>query len=135
MVRLYRRLGRWNDLTRLLWDEVNPDKAPCQKLEALVELAKLEEHWWRDHLAAEGLTRQALALVEVMALRGRAPTMLFLRREALEHRLWRLRRRLAGQVSAGQLEGRVGFEPTTPGLKVRDPLTPQDNARFGQLGL
>ena len=29
----------------------------------------------------------------------------------------------------------MGFEPTTPGLKVRDPLTPQDNARFGQLGL
>ena len=27
-------------------------------------------------------------------------------------------------VSGGGLEGRVGFEPTTPGLKVREPFGP-----------
>jgi hypothetical protein len=64
-------------------------------LEALIELAKLEEHHHREYATAEALTRDALSLVEVMALRegGLAPTTL--RREVLEHRLWHLRRRLA----------------------------------------
>lgn len=100
LVRLYRHLGRWNDLSRRLGDEVRADKAPCWKLEALVELAKLKEHRWRDYSGAEGLTRQALALVEVTALRGEVPTTSLLQREALEHRLWRLRRRLASKASA-----------------------------------
>ncbi len=93
LARLYRRLGRWDDQTRVLRDWVGNDKTPSAKLEALVELAKVEEHRHHDYASAEALARQALAIVEVMALRGRAPIMPQLGREALEHRLWRLRRR------------------------------------------
>ena len=66
-----------------------------RRLEALIELAKLEEHRRRDYAAAEAVTRRALALVELLALRGGGRTIPSLRREAMEHRLWRLRRRLA----------------------------------------
>ncbi len=94
LARLYRRLRRWNDQARILRDDICSDRASGARLEALVELAKLEEHRRRDYASAEALTRQALALLEVLALRGRVPTIASLQREALEHRLWRLRRRL-----------------------------------------
>jgi hypothetical protein len=93
VARLYRRLGRWSDQARVLRDWVANDNTPVTRLEALIELAKLEEHRHRDYASAEALTRQALALVEVMDLRGRTPMLPVLRRDALEHRLWRLRRR------------------------------------------
>lgn len=75
-------------------DDVRSDRTPGARLEALVELAKLEEHRYRDYASAEALTGQALAIVQAMDLRGRVPTMASLQREALEHRLWRLRRRV-----------------------------------------
>jgi tetratricopeptide (TPR) repeat protein len=93
LARLCRRLGRWDDQVRVLRDWLGNDGTPSAKLEALVELAKMEEHRQRDYASAEALTRQALALVEVMTVRGGAPMLRQLRREALEHRLWRLRRR------------------------------------------
>ena len=95
LARLYRRLGRWEDAARLWREEAENGGAPERRLEALIELAKLEEHRRRDYAAAEAVTRRALALVELLALRGGGRTIPSLRREALEHRLWRLRRRLA----------------------------------------
>jgi hypothetical protein len=94
LTRLYRRLGRWQDQARVARAWVHDSRVPDLKLEALVALAKLEEHRHRDYSAAETLTRQAISLVEVLTMRGKPPTMPPLRREALEHRLWRLRRRL-----------------------------------------
>jgi len=92
---LCRRLGRREDAKRL-WRRQAGDGGPLgQRLEALVELAKLEEHRLRDYAAAEALTRRALLLLEVAALRSGQPAAHLLAREALEHRLWRLRRRQA----------------------------------------
>ena len=63
---------------------------PRCRLEALVELAKLKEHRHRDFVAAQALTREALSLLDVLALRTVQPEGT---REALERRLLRLRRR------------------------------------------
>jgi tetratricopeptide (TPR) repeat protein len=95
LARLCRRQGRWEDAARL-WQEEAGDGGPAgQRLEALVELAKLEEHRRRDYTAAEALTQRALSLLEVLSIRDGASGMCLVQREALEHRLWRLRRRLA----------------------------------------
>jgi hypothetical protein len=95
LARLHRRVGRWEDAARLWREEAESGGAPERRLEALIELAKLEEHRRRDYAAAEAVTRRALALAELLTLRGGGRTIPSLRREALEHRLWRLRRRLA----------------------------------------
>jgi hypothetical protein len=95
LARLYRRLGRWEDAARLWHEEAESGGAPHRRLEALIELAKLEEHRRRDYAAAEAVARRALSLVELLTLRGGGRTAPSLGREALEHRLWRLRRRLA----------------------------------------
>lgn len=95
LARLYRRQGRWQDAARLWQEEAGNSGVPGRKLEALIELAKLEEHRCRDYTAAEALTRRALSLLEVMDLRGQEPAVPALSREALEHRLWRLQRRQA----------------------------------------
>jgi hypothetical protein len=92
---LCRRQGRWEDAARL-WQEEAGDGGPVgRRLEALVELAKLEEHRRRDYAAAEALTRRALSLLEVVSIRDGSSGICLVQREALEHRLWRLRRRLA----------------------------------------
>jgi tetratricopeptide (TPR) repeat protein len=104
LARLYRRLGRWEDAARLWRQRADGGRRPAQRLEALIELAKLDEHHRRDYASAEALTRDALSLVEIMALRGEGSAPTSLTREALEHRLWRLRRRLAagrGRASPG----------------------------------
>ena len=95
MACLCRRRGRWEDAARL-WQEEAGDGGPVgRRLEALVELAKLEEHRRRDYAAAEALTRRALSLLEVVSIRDGSSGICLVQREALEHRLWRLRRRLA----------------------------------------
>ena len=91
---LYRRLGRWNDQVRILRADIRSDRTSRATPEVLVELAKLEEHRHRDYASAEALTRRALTIVQAMDLRGRMPKMASLQREALEHRLRRLRRRV-----------------------------------------
>ena len=92
LVRLYRRRGKWTDLGRVLWLHAQEGGTPADRLHALIELAKLEEHRHRNYAAAETLTRQALATAEVIGLASRwSVTSRW--REALEHRLLRLRRR------------------------------------------
>jgi len=93
LARLYRRLDRWEDAARLWREEAENGGPPERRLEALVELAKLEEHRRRNYAAAEALTRRALSLLEMAALSGGGRATHLPRREALEHRLWRLRRR------------------------------------------
>jgi len=96
LARLYRRAGRWREATQLWQEEAHRGETLGRRVEALVELAKVEEHRRRDYAAAEALTRRALSLVEVATLRdGSGPLALSLRPEALMHRLSRLRRRLA----------------------------------------
>jgi len=90
LVRIYRRLGRWDEIERLLAETPERSLPPRCRVEALVELAKLKEHRHRDFVAAQALTREALSLPEVVALRTRPPAGT---REALERRLLRLRRR------------------------------------------
>jgi hypothetical protein len=97
LARICRRLGRWEEAARLWRQEVEECDALERRVEALVELAKLEEHRRRDYAAAEALTRRASSLLEVAVLRGGGQAMYLPRREALEHRLWRLRRRLEGR--------------------------------------
>ena len=95
LARLYRRLERWDDAARLWRQRADGGRPSGQRLEALIELAKLEEHHHRDYASAEALTRDALSLVEIVGLREGGSAQTTLTREALEHRLWRLRRRLA----------------------------------------
>ncbi len=102
---LYRRLGRWEDAARL-WEEACAEGPPGRRLEALIELAKLEEHRRRDFAAAEALTRRALSLLEVMALRDGNGGHPALQREDLEHRLWRLRRRQSASSSRAEAAAR-----------------------------
>jgi hypothetical protein len=66
------------------------------RLEALVALAKLAEHQQRRFDEAESLTRQALTFVEAREARGFYHDEFS--REGLQHRLARLRRRLARQT-------------------------------------
>jgi hypothetical protein len=108
LARLYRRLERWEDAARLWRQRADGGRPPGQRLEALIELAKLEEHHRRDYASAEALTRDALSLVEIVGLREGGSAQTTLTREALEHRLWRLRRRLA-----------AGRERPWPGADVR----------------
>ncbi len=76
-------IERWRELARLgHGDDVG----------ALVELAKHFEHRQRDYQEAIDLVQQALAIVELRALRGREPTAGLIRRE-LERRLARLLRK------------------------------------------
>jgi uncharacterized protein YprB with RNaseH-like and TPR domain len=96
LARLCRRQGRWEDAAHLWQEEVGDGGPAGRRLEALVELAKLEEHRRRDYAAAEAMTRRALSLLEVLSIRDGASGVCLARREELEHRLWRLRRRLAG---------------------------------------
>lgn len=97
LAHLCRRQGRWEDAARL-WQEEAGDGGPVgRRLEALVELAKLAEHRRRDYVAAEALTRRALSLLEVVSIRDGAGGICLAQREALEHRLWRLRRRQAAR--------------------------------------
>ncbi len=94
LVRLYRREGRWSDMTATL-GRILEDRGHVEcRLEALVALAKLMEHRERCFEEAETLTRQALALVDVQETRGLYFDEPF-SRGALQHRLARLRRRLA----------------------------------------
>src|SRR3990170_1807527 len=93
LARIYRRLGRWQEMEGLLAETLERSLPPRCRLEALVELAKLKEHRHRDFVAAQALTREALSLLEVLALRIRPPAGT---REALERRLLRLRRRAGG---------------------------------------
>jgi tetratricopeptide (TPR) repeat protein len=94
-VRTYRRLGRYDDLVRVSRNRSRQSKSAAGQLEALVALAKVEEHRHRDYAEAEALTRRALALVDVTELRRPAIRNPSHSREALQHRLRRLRRRLA----------------------------------------
>lgn len=95
LARLHRRQGRWEDAARLWQEEAGDGGAADRRLEALVELAKLEEHRRRDYAAAEALARRALSLLEVVSVKDGSGGACLAQREALEHRLWRLRRRLA----------------------------------------
>jgi hypothetical protein len=127
LARLYRRLGRWDDLARVMQEEAGGDRPPSHRLEALVELAKLEEHRHRDYAAAEILAQQALTLAEIMALRGPASAMPPLSCEALQHRLWRLRRRLAirrgssGEPVTGEVTRCLVAARKTPGRRQLGP--------------
>lgn len=107
LARLYRRLGRLNDQARILRNWLDDSGASGTGLEARVEVAKMEEHRHRDYRAAAVLTEQALALLDVMTLRGDLPNMPSLQRDALEHRLWRLHQRLAHRTRAEGVGGAV----------------------------
>lgn len=107
LAHVYRRLHRLEDAAHLWRREVESGGPVQARLGALVELAKLEEHRRRDFAAAEALTRRALSLREVAALRGAARMPPQLRQEALEHRLWRLSRRIA----ANREEARIASRP------------------------
>ena len=113
LARLCRRLGRWEDAARLWRQGAGDGGTPDGRLEALIELAKLEEHRRHDYAAAEALTRRALSLLELTSLRGAGPTMPALQREALEHRLWRLRRRQGCQAGAPRTSV-AGPQPNSP---------------------
>ena len=90
--RMYRREARWSEMAAILESVAQGHSTAEHRLEALVGLAKLKEHQQRRFGEAESLTRRALTLVEVLETRGRLcdPS---LSREALLHRLGRLRRR------------------------------------------
>jgi len=99
LLRLYRRDSRWRDMALILEDALSSLGIAELRLETLVALAKLREHRERRFSDAESLTRQALALVDAREARGLScdgP----LSREALLHRLTRLRRRLAAASSS-----------------------------------
>ena len=105
LARLYRRLGRWDELVGLWRAAAEQQGAVRQRIEALVALAVIEEHRRRDYAAAEALTRRALRLHEVVALGG-GWTGMPTQGEALERRLWRLRQRLrTRRVQADEGEG------------------------------
>jgi uncharacterized protein YprB with RNaseH-like and TPR domain len=98
LARLYRRAGRWQDAARLWREQAGDGGTPGRRIEALIELAKVEEHRRRDYLAAEALTQRALSLLEVTSLRGGGGSATpSLQRNALEHRLRRLERRLVAR--------------------------------------
>ena len=90
LVRIYRRLGRWQEMEGLLAKTLERSLPPRCRLEALVALAKLKEHRHRDFVAAQALTREALSLLDVLALRAEQPAGT---RKALKCRLLRLQRR------------------------------------------
>ena len=92
LTRLYRREARWPDMAALLENVAKGHATAEHRLEALVALAKLKEHQQRQFAEAESLTRQALMLSEAREARGRPCDGSF-SREALLHRLARLRRR------------------------------------------
>jgi uncharacterized protein YprB with RNaseH-like and TPR domain len=98
LTRLYRREARWADMVALLESVANGHATAEHRLEALVALAKLKEHQQRRFAEAESLARQALALSEAREARGR-PSDASFSREALQHRLARLRRRRAAKPS------------------------------------
>ena len=98
LAHLCRRLGRWEDAERLWRRQADDGGALGRRLEAIIELAKVEEHRRRDYAAADALTTRALSLLEVAALRGGQGAACLPTREALEHRLWRLRRRQGGRT-------------------------------------
>jgi uncharacterized protein YprB with RNaseH-like and TPR domain len=103
--RVYRREARWSETAAMLESVAEGHAAAEHRLEALVALAKLMEHQQRRLDEAESLTRRALTLVEVAEARGRLPDAA-LSREALLHRLSRLRRRLAASDDAHLSAGR-----------------------------
>jgi hypothetical protein len=82
----------------MLLNVVENHETSEHRLEALVALAKLKEHRQRRFDEAESLTRQALVFVEAREARYLRVDETF-SREALLHRLARLRRRLAVSVS------------------------------------
>jgi len=90
LVRMYGRLGRYYEMEDLLTAALRDGLLAGGRLYALVELAKLKEHRHHDFIAAQALTREALSLLDVLALRSEQPSGT---REALECRLLRLRRR------------------------------------------
>ena len=100
LTRLYRRDARWSDMAAMLESVTNGHATSEHRLEALVALAKLKEHQQRQFDEAESLTRRALALSEAREARGR-PCDVSLSREALLHRLARLRRRRAARPHGG----------------------------------
>ena len=99
LTRLYRREARWADMAAILESVTNGRATAEHRLEALVALAKLEEHRQRRFAEAESLTRQALALSEAREARGHPCDGPF-SREALLHRLNRLQRRRAAATHA-----------------------------------
>lgn len=93
LAHLYRRLGSSNEAVGLWREEARRGSAEG-KVKALVELAKVEEHERRDFVAAEALVQRALNLLDVATARSVRPIEAQLRRDALEHRLGRVQRRL-----------------------------------------
>jgi uncharacterized protein YprB with RNaseH-like and TPR domain len=98
LLRLYRWESRWPETEEMLLNVVENHETSEHRLEALVALAKLKEHRQRRFDEAESLTRQALVFVEAREARYLRVDETF-SREALLHRLARLRRRLAVSVS------------------------------------
>ncbi len=94
VLRVYRRQRRWREREEMLRTGLARDVSATHRLELLVELAKVEEHGHRNHSSALVLTREALSLHEVLVLRRQVPLTPSLRKQALQHRLWRLQRRL-----------------------------------------
>lgn len=127
LARLYGRLGRWDDLARVMREEAGGDRPSSHRLEALVELAKLEEHRHRAYAAAEVLAQRALAIAETISLRGPTPVMPSLSCEALQHRLRRLRRRLAvrrgssSEPATGEVGTRLAPARKTPRRRQLGP--------------
>ncbi|HEX2987394.1 MAG TPA: hypothetical protein VHS06_04405, partial [Chloroflexota bacterium] len=89
---LYKRLRQRQDAVEV-WRKL-ASVGYSYTVVAYVELAKHSEHVSRDYLAAERLTTQALAALELRATRG-DPWRVEQERRELEHRLARLRRKLA----------------------------------------
>ncbi len=101
LARLYRRYGRWEAAERLWLDEAARAPAP-RRLAAHVELAKIAEHRARDPARAREHARRALALTDVMVLRGHPVEEV---RGALFHRLARLEHRLTTARSRASQRG------------------------------
>jgi uncharacterized protein len=92
---LWRRAGR-TEAARRLWSDM-AGQGEVVPLGLLIDLAKLHEHHARDHAAALGVARMALARAEAAGLSTWRPEAM----EAVRHRVRRLERRVAGLPAVG----------------------------------
>lgn len=91
---IQRRLGNWDDMEHLLARSLEDNRDAGSRIRLLVELAKIKEHRRRDFASAVALTREAIALREVLAHRQGTAHLRRAGDDNLDLRLARLLRRI-----------------------------------------
>lgn len=117
LLRIERRLGDWDDMECLLLRALERDLSARFRIRLLVELAKIKEHRRHDFAFAEAVTREAIALRDVIAQRYVPSPPIGVGTDNLDLRLARLLRRRGPSLARGPARSNLACAQESPEMK------------------